>query len=236
MGTTDRKFRLVMSWVKSACKSQAEANWVENLDFHHGECFYYTGEIQASGEWNDLTVWENGERRVISEIPSKAAKLLDAIGVDIVWSNSHVSCDVCGEFIPTEAAHAFDTVHFWYDGECGITCDNCLARDGEDYLKALEGRPESPLAKVDLRKYGYTQVSSTEGEYPYEYRQPDFAKMLEKLRLAGITRTLLKTHSNGPFAYSWGLWVHSTQIRKFNKRLGHGIDQRKVVRHVLSAL
>jgi hypothetical protein len=104
----------------NSAKDNQTRNMIEDITIHtqgYAEPGY-EGEVIAIGDWNDTTEYNHitKERVLVSKIPSRLARVLGKLGVDVEWCDEWVECYDCGKLIRTQP----DSM--WW--EPSFTCDD----------------------------------------------------------------------------------------------------------------
>lgn len=171
-------------------------------------------DIIATGNWNDIYKYENGERTFVSDIPSRVGKLLEKIGVEIEWEDEWAECSNCGKLVRTSP-----NTYGWQPSfklmDCELLCIDCIEDDVEGYLLSLEGNSDTAntISSINPEDYGYIKYSDDNYETGCHYGQNDkpakIAKELEKLE---VSRYLFNVESTGQFETKWNVYVHNDEV------------------------
>jgi hypothetical protein len=86
----------------------------------------YEAQVIALGNWNNITSWDEKtrERKVISTLPSRLARVLERLGVECEWSDEWITCYDCGKLLRTQPDCMWWKPSFTYDDN-GAYCLSC---------------------------------------------------------------------------------------------------------------
>jgi len=101
---------------------------LEDIQLHNGyaEPGYSDPKcgIVATGNWNKITKWENGQRLVISDVPTRIGRLFEKLGIETEWSDEWCECSHCGKIIRTQPdSYSWTPSYTMGDGE--LWCKEC---------------------------------------------------------------------------------------------------------------
>ena len=84
----------------------------------------------ATGNWNDITSWHDGQRSTISDVPSRIAKLFEKLGIPTEWSDEWVECSQCGKLVRSQPdSMSWEPSYTMVDGE--LWCHECNSEHTE---------------------------------------------------------------------------------------------------------
>lgn len=216
-----RAVSLVMTWAKTNAVLRREQEFLESIDWNYQESHETTGEIHALANWNALVERNatTGHYMEVSDVPRKLQKLLEAIGVDVLWEDEWMTCSECGQLVGTNPQSAWWMPRYTIRNECEVCCLDCIKKDAESYLQEHEGHIPGPMHGINPADHGYVKVMGDQ-ESPFEFREPNFERMMKEYALGGVDRFIVQGTGHGQFQYNWAGFVHKTQIKKFMRRFG----------------
>lgn len=109
-------------------KDYTVRNHLECIELHEGysEPGYSEPEcgVIATGNWNDITRWNGTVHTIISNVPSRIAKLFEKMGIPTEWSDEWTTCCHCGKIVRTEP-DSMSWTPYYIMGEGEIWCKDC---------------------------------------------------------------------------------------------------------------
>lgn len=152
------------------------------------------------------------------DTPSRAFDALVKMGAGAEWCDEFTPCSDCGLLIQTSPdSYGWKPKYLICDGD--IRCEACLSGDVEETLREHEDKPSMALTlDMDPAEHGYVRV---EGgfENGLHHGQTDDPKLIAKaLRGMGIKRFLFKLDGRGQFDVSFSVYVHESEMGKFDER------------------
>jgi hypothetical protein len=178
--------------------------------------------IIALADWN-CTYKEGDGGRVEPDDQTmpELGKALEALGLELDWSDQFEACNCCKRLIRTQPTHYGWLPHYAaVEGIGNYVCFECLQDRLEEYLTGLEGKDTNAVAvpSVDPGEHGYRKIigDCEHGWHPGQNDDP--ASIGRALRLMGITRYLFRVDSVGQFDTSFSVYVHKSQSKRFNRK------------------
>lgn len=210
---------------------RSDVSHVQDIQLNYegySEPGYRTPEsgIIATGNWNDVTKYVNGNRITISDYPSRIASLFEKLGVEIEWSDEWTTCGSCSKLVRTSAdSYGWQPSYVMYDGE--LECAECIAEHPEDHLESLEGNTNScnTISSIDPTDHGYVKFNEDSYESGWYGVNDDPKKIAEILRAKGISRFLFQLDENQQFCSRFSVYVHSSETHLLNPPKPHIIDR-----------
>jgi len=172
-----------------------------------------TGLI-ATGNWNDVTEYKNGQHILISSLPTRLETIFSKMGIEIEWSDECGSCDECGGLFRTQPDSYSWTASFFSFDSGDTLCHECIKQNPTDYFEALEGDTNQAVSfDLDPEDYGYEKInkdSYASGWFPGQNDDPsDVGKEMEA---RSVERFLFKIDSVGQFDTNWSVYVHEDEV------------------------
>lgn len=214
-----RAYRLVKAAGRLA-KTREGCYRVENVQIHVGyaEPGYDSDAVVALGNWNNCTRYDRDKREsvTVDSLPSRLAKALERMGVELEWDDEWTQCADCGKLVRTQANSYGWTQSYW-DSDDGAVCHECLKADPSAYLESLEGNASSAdTMSFDLTEHGYEQVE-TDLEHGFHSGQDASPTVIaESLAKRGVTRFIFQIDDVGQFDISFSLYVHEDDLDAYN--------------------
>ncbi len=184
--------------------------------------------IIATGNWNTLTHYVEATRTfaVDDASPKELADMLEEQGVDLEWSDEWTECALCGKLVRTSQDSYGWKPCYWVDeADCEVVCVHCLKADAsllERYLESLVGvSSKAVMLDLDLTKHDYTKVNGDFENGWHEGQDDDPKAIAAALAKFGITKFIFKIPSVGQFDVRFEVYVHKSQIKKFNLEKFH---------------
>jgi hypothetical protein len=126
---------------KADREAKAGGNWtvasyLQGIELHYNgyaEPGYTDPEcgLIATGNWNEVTSWFNGERTVVSNLPKRLGDLFERMGIEIEWSDEWASCSDCGKLVRTQPdSYCWKPSFTLGDGE--LLCRECTPDEESD--------------------------------------------------------------------------------------------------------
>ncbi len=173
--------------------------------------------LVATGDWNTITDFKGGQSRPVDEMPALLAARLEALGVEIEWSDEWMTCSHCGKLVRSQGdSYGWKPSYVMGDGEC--TCLECV--DPVEHLAALEGNPKSAntIDTIDPAQHGYVLVEAgfENGWHPGQDADPKV--IAQALEAQGIERFVFQIDSNGQFDTRFSVYVHQDEAGKLNRQ------------------
>ena len=177
----------------------------------------YSGTGVALGNWNDVTRWNNEKNRseVIDNTPSRLAKALEKLGIELEWGDEWTACSQCGGLVRTQPdSYSWTRSYTEYDGE--VTCHECL--DPEEHLESLEGDcgRANTIDKIDPAEHGYVLVKDDFEQGFYDGQDASPKLIAEALEKQGIYRYVFNIEGKGQFDVRFSVYIHESEKDKLN--------------------
>lgn len=214
----EREQRIVRArWILAAAinsaKTDAGRTQIQDMDLRvHGyaESGYPEDAIVVTGNWNDITRWDDdGGLAVLDNTPSRVARALEGVGVEIEWSDMWDTCEDCSKLIRTTGDSCFWQPSYAMQGGYKI-CIDCL--NFEDYLESVEG-PYSNGNSIELdpSEYGYQLIQDDFENGICGGQRADPQRIIKLLSDAGFHRFLLQLDQVQQFDMSFSVWLHDEE-------------------------
>lgn len=171
----------------------------------------YSGDIIATGNWNDIDTYEakTQSRRVICNIPRRLEAIFTKLGVECEWSGAWCVCDSCQKLVRT-SPNSYGWLPSFVQHPDGIECHECTLKDPESYLESLEGQHDrANVLNIDPSEYGYVKQDEVyeSGFHPGQTDDPK--KIAKDLRSKGVDRFLFQIDKTGQFDTTFSVYIHS---------------------------
>ena len=175
------------------------------------------------GNWNDKDRYDPETKTciVISDLPSRFAKIAEYAGYAIEWSDEWITCEDCNKAIRTSPDSYSWSPNYVLIHECTILCHECLLDNAEDYLSEMIGEsnrviPESIARRINLEDYGFTQVNEDSYESGFHPGQDDTGpKVIKALTDSGVitddTEWLFAQDEQSQFYIRFSIWIRESQ-------------------------
>jgi hypothetical protein len=99
--------------------------------------------VVVLGDWNDKTRYVDGEREVLSTMPSRLARSLERVGAEIEWHDEWTQCQNCYRAVRTQSdSYSWKPYYVWVE-DSGPICADCLVQDGEDAITGFGNEHDS---------------------------------------------------------------------------------------------
>ena len=168
----------------------------------------------ATGNWNPRSWGQDGVPAPKSDrVMPRIADILDKLGVELEWEDEWEACGKCNKLVRTSPDSYGWTRSYWRDEYGEVACQDCVLEDPSDYLKFLEGNPQSAdTLDLDLGEAGYFQVNEESFESGLYGNQCDNPEVIaESMRKLGVNRFVFGIDSVGQFDVNFSLWVHESE-------------------------
>ena len=188
----------------------------------YAEPGYNVGEagVIAFANWNDRDEYDpKTQTRVkTDDTPSILCTALEALGVDIEWSDEWSRCSDCGK--------AFRTSPDGYDwkrqyaviGECDEVCHECIKEDPDEYLEQLEGTTSAmTLDGIDLEKAGYVKLASDLENGFHSGMDADPKVIAKSLKSLGVDRFIFTLDEASQFYVTFGVWIAKEELETLDR-------------------
>lgn len=143
--------------------------------------------IICLADWNDKSRYDRTTKTCITydKTPSRVAKLLEKLGVEIEWSDEWITCENCHKLIRTNPDCMSWTPSYAFIGDCTCLCKNCIGEDPDDYFEQNSGSSVGIELDLDPEEHGYVQI--------YDGVQSERDWIAKTLKAAGVEDFLLTT-------------------------------------------
>lgn len=244
LSTIERAYRIIER-TKQSCKNDQSRYRLEEISLHSGyaESGYedpISGCI-AMGNWNDISKWVEEKRQFVTldDTLPRLAKKLEAMGVELEWSDEWVSCESCGKlFRIVPDSYLWQMSGVVEEGFCA--CKYCL--NPEDHLRNLENQDRkcNTIKAINPEEHGYVCIQEDFEHGLHGGQCADPKAIATVLRDIGITRFLFNLDSTGQFDISFSVWLHNSELDKLETakraiREGNtnGVDPADIVKNAL---
>lgn len=95
----------------------------------------------ATGNWNEITSWTDGERKLISKLPERLGRLFEKMGIETEWSDEWATCSDCGKLVRTEP-DGYSWKPSYTLGEGDLLCNECKTDDPDDESDESDDEPD----------------------------------------------------------------------------------------------
>lgn len=209
---------------------RSEIGQLQDIQLHHegyAEPGYKTPEsgIIATGNWNNITKYVNGQHITLNDYPSRIGRLFERLGVEIEWSDEWTECSNCYKLIRTSAdSYSWQPSYVMGDGE--IECSECIAEHAEEHLKELEGRTSTcnTISGIDPEDHGYVKYNEDSYENGFYGVNDDPKKIAAELRGKGIERFLFQLDENQQFCSRFSVYIHKSEAHLLKAKIKPTID------------
>ena len=58
--------------------------------------------VIATGNWNEITEWRDGELKVLSDVPARIGRLFEKLCIETEWLDEWTDCSHCGKLVRTQ--------------------------------------------------------------------------------------------------------------------------------------
>lgn len=216
----ERAYRL-KEWYTENAKTSSGSSRCDEVWFAEGyaEPGYPDpkGGVIAFGNWNDIADYSRGvnERRLLDDAPARLGHVLEAIGVELEWSDEWVQCEECGlAFRTSPDSYSWQQSGTLDDGCC--VCADCI--DGAEHLENLEGQHRrcNTIESINPEDHGYRciPIDYEHGLHGGQDASPE--KIADVLRSVGCRRFVFNLDSSGQFDVRFSVWLHEEEADKFD--------------------
>ena len=213
-----RADRIVRAGVNAATTHQASnrINAVQITSAGYAEPGYSDpeGGLIAYGDWNEVSHWDANQRKFVvdDDAPIRVARLLEAGGVELEWSDEWITCDHCGRAVRTKA-DSYSWKRYYADLDDGVACGDCIKADPTAYLESLEGQENACLTiELDLEQHGYVLLEGGFEHGWYGGQDADPRLNARALKDQGVDRFVFDLDRVGQFDLAFSLWIHQDEL------------------------
>lgn len=195
--------RMILDAIHKAIENGADIEWAED----YAEPGYQTNSEHGIffANWNPK---EFGPPEVPT-VESRIGRILDALGIDIEWSDEWVTCDDCLRAVRTEPdSYLWLPSYVIFDGH--VTCRECLEDDPEALEDHLTNNPAAAdTFAIEWDARGWTRHEPPEfyetGFHSGQTDKPE--EVMATLHREGFDRVLFQIVGKGQFDVRWIAWV-----------------------------
>lgn len=165
--------------------------------------------------WNNATRYDSntGEHTTIDGTPERMARMFEAAGCEIEWSDEWATCDDCSRIVRTSADSYGWTPSYAWIGDCSIVCAECLPDDPSEYIEQLKDSASSADTMGIIHALdGWHEVSANNETGFHPGQDDDPSAVLSQLHEAGLSGIVCSVDSAGQFDASWSAWAHEDDI------------------------
>lgn len=87
--------------------------------------------IIATGNWNNITNWRDGQLWTVSNVPGRILKLFEKLGIECEWSDEWCYCTNCEKLVRTEP-DSYSWKPSYTMGEGELWCKECDDTEDSD--------------------------------------------------------------------------------------------------------
>lgn len=213
----NNRYEMIVALIE-ACEDVVDVQTASD----YAEPGYNVGEagVIAFANWNDRDEWdrEKNERVKTDDTPSILCSALEALGVDIEWSDEWTTCSDCGKAIRTQPDGYDWKKQYAIIGGCDEVCHECIKEDPSDYLEKLEGTTTCmTLDGIDLEEAGYVKLES-DLECGFHGGQDADPNVIAKSLLSlGVTRFIFTLDEASQFYVSFGIWIAKEELETLDR-------------------
>lgn len=181
--------------------------------------------VIALGNWNDVTRFVNGQSVTLDNFPSRVARLLEQIGVELHWCDEWTVCDACGKLVRLKP-DSYGWKPSYRSDDDGLTCLECLQASAADYLLKLEGNHNraNTISGIDPADHDYVLVQDDFEHGFHDGQDADPKRIARALEEQGIRRYLFNLDSTGQFDLRFSVYVHESEIGQLNREQFDGAE------------
>jgi hypothetical protein len=179
----------------------------------------YSGDVIASGNWNNITHWDEEKRTSVAEddIPERLGNALEKIGVELIWGDEWTECCECNKLVRT-SGDSYSWTRSYVETDDGAVCLHCV--DPKEHLENLEGETNkcNTIDRIDPADHGYIRINEDKFEHGlYGGQSADPVLIGKALEKQGIYRYLFNLDSVGQFDAKFSVYIHKDEFETFNK-------------------
>ena len=172
--------------------------------------------IVATGNWNEISEWKEGESKVLDITPSLVAARLEKLGVDLEWSDEWEACCECRKLVRT-SPDSYGWKRAYWMSDDGAVCQECIKDNPESYLESLENNDrEAMTINLNLTEHNYVLLEDGFENGLYGGQAADPKAIAKALREQGITRFIFNIDGVGQFDLKFSVYVHKDQMDKLD--------------------
>jgi hypothetical protein len=166
---------------------EAAGDFREEIDIAYGyaEAGYTDPDcgVICLANWNNKDRWDAyQQKRVVTDsTPSRIAKLLEKIGVELEWSDEWSSCPDCGKIFRNNADSLSWSPSYAVTDDA-ISCANCWKDAPSDLLDHLHGNSEGLDIDVELGEAGYVEIHEADS-FQWDKTKKYWKKALKALEI-----------------------------------------------------
>jgi len=132
--------------VAKQTKNYSISNYLQGIELHYNgyaEPGYTDPEcgLIATGNWNEITEYKDGQRSVISDLPARLGRLFEKMGIETEWSDEWASCSDCGKLVRTEP-DSYSWKPSYTLGEGELLCHECKTEEPDDESDESDDEPD----------------------------------------------------------------------------------------------
>ena len=184
--------------------------------------------VVATGNWNSISTWDNKGQKILAEdhTVNELGTMLEEMGIKLEWSDEWTECCECGKLCRTTGdSYGWKRCYWADENSDGAVCVHCIKANkimAKSYLESFEGEcNKAVMLDLDPAKYGYKKVNG-DFENGWHDGQDDNPKAIgAALRKLGIEKFIFNISSVGQFDIAFEVYVHKSQIKKFNDAKFH---------------
>lgn len=181
----------------------------------------YSGDVVATGDWNTISRFnqKKNEWVAIDDTMRWLAKVLEAAGVEIEWSDEWEECEGCNKLVRTQA-DSYGWQPSYRRDDSGLLCVHCLKEDPVEYLESMEGdfKSANTISSIDPANHGYVLLQDAY-EHGFHRGQDADPKLVAKaLDDQGVCRYLFNIDDVGQFDMKFSVYVHESEVELLDRK------------------
>jgi len=127
-------------------KNYSISNYLQDIELHYNgyaEPGYTDPDcgLIATGNWNEITEYKDGQRSVISDLPERLGRLFEKMGIETEWSDEWASCSDCGKLVRTQH-DSYSWKPSYTLGEGELLCHECKTDEPDDESDESDNEPD----------------------------------------------------------------------------------------------
>jgi hypothetical protein len=176
--------------------------------------------VICTGNWNRVSKYDDATRTfdTVDDTPKKLGDALEAMGVELEWSDEWLECQMCRGLVRTEPNSYQWQSSGWTDENGETVCAGCIKKNKRlqaVYLESYEGQTNSCMTfDFPLEKHGFKRLDRDFENGWYGGQDDDPRKVAAALKARGVTRFVFTLDSKGQFDLAFSVWIHKSQFKK----------------------